>query len=157
MSSSAATRRWWSLFCVCPAHFHCPPKVSARINAHIPCLPLYRERASVPFFSLGTTGALPLSFFLSLFVAPLICAFFIIARCLVVVVAVVAAACQFITYGRVSARSTKDAAAAAAVTVVVRTVHAVVIVLVVFVSIGVYVAVVSFVILSSSLLSSCRN
>lgn len=60
------------LFCVCPAHFHCPPKVSARINAHIlasPSLP----RRTVPF-----------SFFLLVRLSsPLTRAFFI-ARCLVV-------------------------------------------------------------------------
>lgn len=97
MSSSAATRRWWSLFCVCPAHFHCPPKVSARINAHIPRLPLCRERACRSS-SRSRRRALRLSLFSQLFHTRSL-----LSRCLVVVV-IATTVCQFSAYRRVRCR-----------------------------------------------------
>jgi len=46
---------------VCPAHFHCPPKVSARINAHIPRLPLFLTRSLSRSLPRARTRSLPFS------------------------------------------------------------------------------------------------
>lgn len=60
VSCSATRLPGGGLFCVCPAHFHCPPKVSARINAHIPASPslsLSNSNSPVLLLSLFATYA----------------------------------------------------------------------------------------------------
>lgn len=97
VSCSATRLPGGGLFCVCPAHFHCPPKVSARINAHIPAV-------SLSFFLL-----------LRLFLIVTLRARSLSPRCLVVV-----AYCPFrlstLSPQRDAARWTRDAAAAAVAT-----------------------------------------
>lgn len=85
--AAVAATRWrgggevsFACLALCPAHFHCPPKVSVRINAHIPASSLLR---CVAFFARSLSLSLFLSFSLSL-AAPLYTRAFFIARCLVV-------------------------------------------------------------------------
>lgn len=66
---------------MCPAHFHCPPKVSARINAHIPASP-----SPSLFRSVSLSLSLPRRL-------PYTRAYFI-ARCLVVACPSVNFACE---------------------------------------------------------------